>query len=89
MAEDIPFSVGHYVWPVQVLFGAAGRSCRRLAVRGLAAVLFTTHIDIAAFAQDKQGHTGKRDKTHNQFPHRISFKKKAPPTESLQNPPDP
>lgn len=40
-------------------------------------MLFATQINVAAFAQDEQGHTRKRHKTYCNFPHTISFKKKA------------
>jgi hypothetical protein len=41
------------------------------------AMLFTTHINIAALAQDEQSQASKNGKSQNNFPHTISFKKKA------------
>jgi hypothetical protein len=50
------------------------------------AMLLTTHINIATFAQNEQGQTGKRYKTYGNFPHTISFIKKAPHQGSLKTP---
>jgi len=51
-------------------------------------MLFTTHVNIATLAQDKQGHTRKDRKTHCYFPHTHSLlNKKGPRKESLINRP--
>ena len=44
-------------------------------MRGIA-MLFTTHVDVATFAQDEQRKSGEHHKSDHNFPHTISFKKK-------------
>jgi hypothetical protein len=44
---------------------------------GIRPVLFTTHINVATFAQNEQGQAGEQRKSHSHFPHTTSFKKKA------------
>ncbi len=46
-------------------------------MRRVSAVLLTTHINISTLAQDVQSQAGKQRKTHSNFPHTTSFKKKA------------
>jgi hypothetical protein len=50
------------------------------------AMLFTTHINVATFAQNEQSQTGERYKTHCNLPHTISLIKKAPQQGSLKTP---
>ncbi len=40
------------------------------------AMLFTTHINVTAFAQNEQRQTGKHRKTNHNFPHTHSLKKR-------------
>ena len=48
--------------------------------------LFTTHVNVAAFAEHPDRHCGKYYKSQNQFPHHLSSQKKALPQEGrLQN----
>jgi hypothetical protein len=39
-------------------------------------MFFTTHIDIATFAQNEERSTSEHNKPDRNFPHTISFKKK-------------
>ena len=54
---------------------------------GYVPMLFTTHVNIAALAQNKQSQTGKHCKSNHNFPHSISFKKKGSHEESPINTP--
>jgi hypothetical protein len=40
-------------------------------------MLLATHVNVATCAQDVQAQTSKHRESHNNFPHTISFKKKA------------
>ncbi len=51
-------------------------------------MLFTTHIDIAAFAENEQGQSGEHNETRCNFPHTISFKKMGSTREPFQKHPD-
>ena len=41
-------------------------------------MLLAAHINVATLAENEQGKTGKHNESDNNFPHTISFKKKAP-----------